>query len=353
VSDEKKPKPFAEVVTYEQIDGGRGLEGLRVGPETIGVGDYLTLEDVRDVAEVVNAAVEQREAKLRGAFVALRQSACDAMVAIEHPERTPSAWSVLEKARLDSLPAFADVDAGPRYVPAAEHEALKAELAALRQHIAGAWGGLLEGLAEAEQWTTETLALAKALGLPGADEKLRAEAAAAALMMEAQNYADRAAYTGGEFPRALRSLAGELQARANVYRVQAGLEPTSMDGSPIITAVDLGHEPSEAVTAHVEPDGSLTVTRPQSRAIAFATAEAAQWRVDKVLRRYVEARWALVDIAERDHGLSDHTFRGPMGDRMTVLAPSETLARVELRARLDSIRANGTRPSGFALAGVE
>jgi hypothetical protein len=349
MSDEK-PKPFAEA------HDGRLIVGEVTVNYDFGESARISRDRFGDLAAIVNTAVKQREAKLRGSFREARTALdligqCD-----DHAEHECKLCEVSRSHSFDRQTATATLaklaDPGD-YVPADEHEKVKAELAALRKHIEGAWGGLLEGLAEAEQWTTETLALAKALGLPGTDEKLRAEAAAAALMMEAQNCADRAAYTGGEFPRALRSLAGELQARANVYRVQAGLEPTSMDGSPIITAVDLGHEPSEAVTARVEPDGSLTVTRPQSRAIAFATAEAAQQRVDDVLRRYVEARWELADVEEREHRLYQYTYRGPIGDRMVVLAHDEPAARIELRARLASLRENGTRPSGFVLAGVE
>jgi hypothetical protein len=194
-----------------------------------------------NVARVLayRAAVEQREAKLRGALETVREALEPSTVVLSNEEISARIILAQDAARAALGPN------PPAYVSAAEHEAVKAELAALRKHIDGAWGGLLEGLAEAEQWTTETLALAKALGL--------------------------------KMPNAL---AGGMGAKLHFYRDGGDRIDFTVNKMEVI---ENGHDvvevrlwgvgkrerkrvarPDGFIEGRVESDGSLTIARPQS-----------------------------------------------------------------------------------------
>jgi hypothetical protein len=159
--DEKNP--FAHLEEFEGI--------LRVVVAGVEVDSELHYEDVwtaamstsrRERCAAINAAVEQRETKLHAILSDLAQAAEAVLPFLahlphDHRERVELTNELLRVART--------IDVTDRYVPAVEHEALKAELAAMRKHIEGTWGVLLNELAETEEWTPIAAALAKELGV--------------------------------------------------------------------------------------------------------------------------------------------------------------------------------------------
>jgi hypothetical protein len=151
-------KPFAVVVEDRP---GTGFWCLHVDGREVFRMASSNREDMQARADAFNAAVEQREAKLRGAAEALISAAYNLMVASEsHRDRR-----IVVDVAIGSMRSALD-GTGPDYVPAERLRAVEAERDAWKAQSQKTWGALFEQLAETNAKPTDlALALCAELGL--------------------------------------------------------------------------------------------------------------------------------------------------------------------------------------------
>jgi hypothetical protein len=198
VSDDK-PKPFAVMEADPFRDEWEDLvvAGHRVASHRPAYGGALP-----DICAAINAAVEQREARLRGALQQVRNilAGCRDMV-------SPTVEVDLSAAANIIIGALGDT--GADYVPAEQLRAEQAKVKALQ--------AALDVLDTREGMTAEMVrTYLEGNGLKKPNNIVN-RAAAAALLLEASNLEKRISYVSSEFGGAMRALAGELRARAKAY----------------------------------------------------------------------------------------------------------------------------------------
>lgn len=154
MSDEKKP--FAEAKWNLAADGSEWA-GLHVGGICTLTDDDADVSALRDLAERINAAVDQREAKLRGAMLR-------GLNALDDAHRLHASGAIALRATIegmaDAIRAMSEAldGTGPAYVPAAE-------LAAEREKTRGVWALLSDVVQEGGLAGERATELIRALGL--------------------------------------------------------------------------------------------------------------------------------------------------------------------------------------------
>lgn len=162
MSDEKKPvaTPLAIVSSTHVVGSTQETWWLCIGGRDVASGDE---DELRSLAADIESAVEQREAKLRGALALVRPY-------VENASQRFYDGTQGEERRREARRRLEVVDAalagtGPDYVPAEQLRKAEADLAAMRKHIEGTWGVLLEAFSrEKQEYSPTTIALLLELG---------------------------------------------------------------------------------------------------------------------------------------------------------------------------------------------
>jgi hypothetical protein len=224
VSDEK-PKPFARVLV---LGGETFTVGYGSGPHLLHGLPMSELESVARASDLnaeFNTAVEQREAKLRGAHAAIADlhevhwlRVADADVERRGGDGNPDnvyrrdehQHRVMASVARDIAKEIRSLGPNPpEYVPIEQLRAEQAKVKALQ--------AALDVLDTREGMTAEMVrTYLEGNGLKKPNNIVN-RAAAAALLLEASNLEKRISYVSSEFGGAMRALAGELRARAKAY----------------------------------------------------------------------------------------------------------------------------------------